>query len=115
MSQRYFTAFLLAAAVLAAVQFPGNAQTEPSAAVAKMWWPEQYNVWTPVSWPDHYFKFNVFYNGSVVLSPSGAPWKPHSHKWIGQDYQLHTQGVGRRTGHSALGLLARGACAIHRV
>ncbi len=88
MSQRYFTAFLLAAAVLAAVQFPGNAQTEPSAAVAKMWWPEQYNVWTPVSWPDHYFKFNVFYNGSVVLSPSGAPWKPHSHKWIGQDFQL---------------------------
>ena len=61
---------------------------EPSVALAKLWWPEQYNVWTPVGWPDHYFKFNVLYDGGIILSPATQAWRPHSQKWAGQDFQM---------------------------
>ncbi len=79
---------LFAFGALSAASRTAAQEAEPSAATAVLWWPEQYNVWTPVSWPDHYFKYNVFYNGSVVLTPSCLPWKPHSHRWNGQDFQL---------------------------
>ena len=69
--------------------FPAaGAGEEPSADLARRWWPEQYNVWTPVSWPDHYFKFTVFYNGMVIASPATQGWRPHSQKWAGRDLQL---------------------------
>jgi len=63
-------------------------ETEPSAAQARLWWPEQYNVWTPVSWPDHYFKFTVMYNSMIIASPSTQAWRPHSQAWSGRDMQL---------------------------
>ena len=51
------------------IAFPGAAQeAEPSVALARQWWPEQTNVWTPFGWPDHYFKFNVLYNGGLILA-----------------------------------------------
>ena len=89
--------FLMLVALLA-VAFSASAQTvEPSVEVAKSWWPEQYNVWTPFGWPDHYFKFNVLYNGGLVIAPSTG-WKPHSAKFAGNDFQLMF--CASRDGHS---------------
>ena len=59
---------------------------EPDVALAKLWWPEQYNVWTPVGWPDHYFKFNVLYNGGLVILP--ATGSPNSLNFVGNDMQM---------------------------
>ena len=74
---------------LAVSSFVLHAQgSEPDVALAKLWWPEQYNVWTPVGWPDHYFKFNVLYDGGIILSPATQAWRPHSQQWAGQDFQL---------------------------
>ena len=62
---------------------------EPDAAQAKLWWPEQYNVWTPLGWPDHYFKYAVLYNGTVMSVPSTpGRFRPHSHKWAGEDFEM---------------------------
>lgn len=62
---------------------------EPDVTVAKAWWPEQYNVWTPLGWPDHYFKYAVLYNGTVIVSPAApSAKKPHAKKWSGEDFQL---------------------------
>lgn len=44
------------------------ATTEPCAEVAIGWWPELKNVWTPVGWKDHCIRFNVLYNGTIIVS-----------------------------------------------
>jgi len=64
---------------------------EPDVELAKLWWPEQRSVWTPVSWKDHYFKFNVLYNGMLICQP--APWgrwafRRGAEPWQGQDFML---------------------------
>src|SRR5437879_10589700 len=42
---------------------------ELTAELAKLWWPDQRNIWTPIGWKDHYFRFNVLYNGWIVCEP----------------------------------------------
>jgi len=61
---------------------------EPTAELAKTWWPPQKNVWTPIGWKDHLFRFNIVYNGTIVADPH--PWraKKHSAKWKDQGVQL---------------------------
>ena len=79
----------LTLATLFAAAFSAAAQgVEPSVEVAKLWWPDVFNTWTPVSWPDHYFKFNVLYNGGIIICPSTKPWRPHSHVFAGNEMQL---------------------------
>ena len=46
-----------------------ESRPEPDAALADTWWPPQRNVWTPIGWPNHLFRFNVIYNGTVVAQP----------------------------------------------
>jgi hypothetical protein len=48
----------------------GVAGLEPDIELAKLWWPNPRNVWTPIGWKDHLFRFNVTYNGSVIGAPS---------------------------------------------
>ena len=72
--------------LLAGIQARG--QTEPSVEKARLWWPEQFNVWTPLSWPDHYFKFTVLYNGGIILTQKSPHWRPDSHQFAGDDLQL---------------------------
>ncbi len=48
----------------------GLAGIEPDIELAKLWWPNPRNVWTPIGWKDHLFRFNVTYNGSVIGAPS---------------------------------------------
>ncbi|MBI4623318.1 MAG: hypothetical protein HY736_08890 [Verrucomicrobia bacterium] len=58
------------------------AATEPNVEIAKTWWPPLRNVWTPVGWKNHFFRFNVIYNGTIVGQPhierrrrkDTAPW-----------------------------------------
>ena len=47
--------------------FRGNA--EPDSRSAALWWPAQRNVWTPLGWRDHMFRFNLVYNGTLVADP----------------------------------------------
>ncbi len=63
--------------------------SEPNVQLAKLWWPDQRNVWTPIGWPDHYFKFTSLYNGMLIADPApGFGPRPHSRKWSGQGFQL---------------------------
>ena len=62
---------------------------EPNVALAKLWWPEQMNVWTPIGWKNHYLKFNVLYNGMLMCQPTpGFAPRPQSSQWKGQSFML---------------------------
>lgn len=63
---------------------------EPDLELAKLWWPDERNVWTAIGWKDHYFRFNVVYNGTVICEPCPhfAPMRPHAKRWLGQSFQL---------------------------
>jgi len=54
---------------------------EPNAEIACKWWPEFENVWTPIGWKDHFLRFNVLYNGTVVAEPRKKPY-------VGQGVQV---------------------------
>jgi len=63
---------------------------EPSMTKALTEWPDQINVWTPVSWKDHSYRFNVLYNGDILATPAprwGWP-RENSTEWIGKDFML---------------------------
>ena len=60
---------------------------EPDAALAAGWWPAQRNVWTPVGWKDHLFRFNVLYNGTVIAQPHPTG-RETTAEWAGQGVQL---------------------------
>ncbi|HEY6990974.1 MAG TPA: hypothetical protein VH369_21440 [Bryobacteraceae bacterium] len=66
------------------------ASSEPNAELASLWWPEQRNVWTAIGWKDHYFRFNVVYNGTIICEPCPhfAPVRPNALRWKGQSFQL---------------------------
>ena len=79
-------AFLLLAATAPSLFARGG---EVDVETAKAWWPEQYNVWTPLCWPDHFHKYAVVYNGNVLISPGQATAaKPHAKPFLGEDFQL---------------------------
>lgn len=61
---------------------------EPNAEIAANWWQPHRNVWTPIGWKDHLFRYNVVYNGTIIADPH--PWddKKHTEKWAGQGVQL---------------------------
>lgn len=68
---------------------------EPDAEQALTWWAPQRQVWTPVGWPSHLFRFDVFYNGTIVcqpavaLPPSDSPaLKPYLAPYRGRDFQV---------------------------
>lgn len=69
---------------------PAPVSPEPSVETARSWWPDQRNIWTPIGWKDHYFRFNILYNGSVICEPCPhwAPTRVHSKRWLGQDFLL---------------------------
>lgn len=66
-----------------------NNVAEPNLAQALEWWPDQQNIWTPIGWKDHYFRFNVLYNGSIIYDPApGFSPRMHAKRWLGQDFLL---------------------------
>ncbi|MCP2257830.1 hypothetical protein LX15_001516 [Streptoalloteichus tenebrarius] len=62
---------------------------EPNAALALLWWGEQRQVWTPIGWKDHLFRFNVLYDGTVLCEP-GPAWaaKPNVEPYRDRNFQL---------------------------
>jgi len=63
---------------------------EPNMQQALEWWPDQMNVWTPVAWKDHSYRFNVVYNGDIIATPA-ARWgwpRENSKEWLGKDLML---------------------------
>lgn len=63
---------------------------EPTIETASQWWSPQRNVWTPIGWKDHYFRFNVLYNGSLIADPC-PHWltpRPNSREFLDQDLLL---------------------------
>jgi hypothetical protein len=63
---------------------------EPNIKKALSWWPDQINVWTPVGWKDHSYRFDVVYNGDILAVPAprwGWP-RENSSQWIGKDMML---------------------------
>jgi hypothetical protein len=65
---------------------------EPSVREALRWWAPQRQVWTPVGWKAHLFRFDVFYNGTMICQPAvalpvGDP-KPYLHPYDGKDFQI---------------------------
>ena len=49
---------------------PANCE-EPNMDLASLWWPAPRNVWTPIGWKDHLFRFISVYNGSLLCTPAG--------------------------------------------
>ncbi len=47
--------------------------------IAKQWWPDLTDYWTPVGWKHHRFRYNVFFDGAIyadpALSQTAAAWK----------------------------------------
>ena len=62
-------ALFAGAASSAAAEAPDPPVPEPNAEIARQWWPEFENVWTPIGWKDHFLRFNVLYNGTIVAEP----------------------------------------------
>jgi hypothetical protein len=49
------------------------AAEEPNVELARKWWPELTNVVTPVGWRDHFHRFNIAYEGTVIARPPTKP------------------------------------------
>lgn len=89
---------------------------EPNVKIANRWWPPLENVYTPIGWKNHLFRFNVFYNGVVMARTQPEvdvkaldPWRDlgvqisimpsekglDPDRWRGGTYQMMTDN-GRR-------------------
>ena len=42
---------------------------EPNYTAASEWWTDLWNIWTPVGWKDHLYRFNVLWNGTILAKP----------------------------------------------
>lgn len=67
---------------------PGD--PEPNLEVARTWWPPARQVWTPLGWKGHLFRFNAFYNGTVVCEPGAvlSGPKPDVQPYQGKNFQV---------------------------
>ncbi|MFZ5495379.1 MAG: hypothetical protein ACOZE5_08595 [Verrucomicrobiota bacterium] len=78
-----------------AAALPCHGRTAPATAsqpaieanyqIASEWWTDLPNIWTPIGWNDHLFRFNVLWNGSILAKPD---MNRRSQSWAGQGLQL---------------------------
>ena len=47
-----------------------NVKNEPDFLKACEWWTDLSNIWTPIGWKNHLFRFNVFWNGTIMAEPA---------------------------------------------
>jgi len=65
------------------------ARREWDAAQANQVWPPQRQVWTPIGWKDHLFRFTVHYNGVICAEPGPVlASKPNTTPYLGMGTQL---------------------------
>ena len=68
---------------------PGD--PEPNVENSKSWWLPQRNVWTPLGWKDHLFRFNCVYNGALICDPAWVlSAKPNTEPYRGRSFQTTT-------------------------
>src|SRR5690606_17389931 len=68
---------------------PSGSVAEPNIELAKLWWPDQRNIWTPIGWKDHFFRFNVLYNGTIIFEPfSDLSARKNAVKFKGDDFLI---------------------------
>ena len=58
---------------------------EPNALQACQGWPDLRNIWTPIGWKDHLFRFNVLFNGTLLAKPD---LNRRTEAWKGQGVQV---------------------------
>lgn len=58
---------------------------EPNFEIAKQWWPDLADYWTPVGWKHHRFRYNVFFDGTIYADPALSQTAT---AWNGQGVQL---------------------------
>ncbi|MFF5224982.1 hypothetical protein [Dactylosporangium sp. NPDC000521] len=76
----------------------GPGSPEPNVERAKHWWLPQRNVWTPIGWKGHLFRFNAVYNGTLICDPSWVlAAKPNTQPYFGRNFQL-TVAMPKRDG-----------------
>jgi len=65
-------------------------QTEPNVEIASRWWTDMSNVWTPVGWKNHLFRFNIFNTGIILAEPHPqTPFaKNHTSAYAGLGVQV---------------------------
>lgn len=73
--------------------------SEPNMEKALVSWSDQKNVWTPVGWKDHFFRFNVIYNGAILAMPAPR-WgyvRENAKPWADKDMlvTVSTRGDGK--------------------
>ncbi|MGH1564712.1 hypothetical protein [Mumia sp. DW29H23] len=62
---------------------------EPDVELAKHWWLPQRNVWTPIGWKGHLFRFTSIYNGALVAEPGAViSQKPNTGPYNGKNFQF---------------------------
>lgn len=57
----------------------------PTYEEACRWWDDLPNIWTPLAWKDHLFRFNVLWNGSILAQPN---LNRRTAQWDGQGLQI---------------------------
>lgn len=113
--------WLMVGTLTASAASPAPTCAEPNIEIASRWWPELTNVYTPIGWKNHLFRFAVYYNGMILAPPEPepeqqvkilAPWKglgaqvaflpspdgKDPFAWRSGTYQM-TGDHGRRTGY----------------
>ncbi len=118
---------LTAAIVFHGISQPFVRAAEPDGEanidIASTWWPPMENVYTPVGWKNHLFRFNVYYNGMIMANPAPepdvialAPWQglgaqlsimpsekgEDPDRWRGGTYQMSADNGRRWTYHGLL-------------
>lgn len=48
-------------------------EAEPDFVTASRWWPALENIWTPIGWQDHCVRFQVLYNGTILVDRRRVP------------------------------------------
>ncbi|MHB9130241.1 MAG: hypothetical protein ACYDBB_04005 [Armatimonadota bacterium] len=58
---------------------------EPDYRTACTWWSDLPDIWTPIGWKDHLFRFNVLWNGTIIAQPD---LNKRTAAWKGQGVQI---------------------------
>ena len=61
---------------------------EPNVEIATQWWPELTNVYTPIGWKNHLFRFNVLFDGTLLAWPDPPGGINELARWKDMGVQL---------------------------
>lgn len=62
-----------------------NSNPEPTFAEACTWWSDLPNIWTPLGWKAHLFRYHVLWNGTIHAQPH---LNRRTEPWQGQGVQM---------------------------